>query len=86
MKAKEILHRAAELVSGDRAKQHGDFRDNYRRTAALWSAYTGHEVSTRDVLHMMTLMKIARDRTVNGGNVDNAIDACGYEALAGSLE
>lgn len=86
MKAKEILYKAAELVSGARAKQHGDFRETYQRTAALWSAYTGHAVNIRDVLHMMALMKIARDKTTGGGNVDNAIDACGYEALAGDLD
>ena len=80
MKPDETLKTAASLVSGDRAKQYGDYTTMHQRTAALWSAYLKVEVKPEDVALCMALLKVARNEM---GQVkpDNGIDASAYMAL-----
>lgn len=88
--AGEIALKAAELVSGDRDRQHGAKADNFGRIASVWNAYLkirrdpGSDLSPVDVGHMMVLMKLAR--TQSGAlNLDDYIDMCGYGACAGEI-
>ena len=84
MKASETLKTAASLVSGDRAKKHGDAQENHDKIAKLWSAYLGNTINAHDVACLMTLLKIARTQC-GETNPDNYIDICGYGAIAGEL-
>ena len=85
MKPDKILLEAAGLVSGDRAATHGDFRQTYALVARLWSAWLGVDVSTEDVLQMLSLMKKAR--TQHGSeNPDDYVDDAGYVGLAGAKD
>lgn len=87
MKRDDILARAANLVSGDRQEQHGEWEDNARIMSGLWAAYLdGQPVKPRDVAPMMALLKIARQRYSPSDDNDNAVDACGYLALGGELD
>ena len=61
MKPEEILNKAASLVSGDRAKQHGDYTQQHKRVADLWSAYLKTPISAQEVAFCMVLLKISRD-------------------------
>lgn len=87
-RAVDILETAAQLVGGDRAKQYGDKRENQQRVADLWNAYLGHQLKeplrVSQVPWMLCLLKVARS---GGGrpNIDNAVDAAGYAAIAGEL-
>lgn len=90
--AKEICETAANLVSGERDRQHGDKERNFANIAQLWEAYLICKaqrndmdiITPLDVANMMVLMKIAR--TLSGQhNPDDYIDACGYAACAGEL-
>jgi len=91
MKAVEICHRAAELVSGDRNRQHGDARENHAKIAQLWNAYLlirrrdEKLLEAEDVATMMALLKIAR-MELGEFNPDDAVDAAGYIALRGQLD
>ena len=49
--------------------------------AALWSVWLGRTVTPQDVAVMMALLKIARMQH-GAGTEDNAVDCCGYIALA----
>lgn len=88
--AEQIASKAATLVSGDRAKTHGDKTSNFNNIASLWTAWLGihHDLSRplrgSDVAKMMVLLKLAR---MEGGafNVDDSVDAAGYAAIAGEL-
>ena len=89
-KAGKILATARDLVTGDRAQQHGDgprspdrgdAAETYATVARLWSAYKGVTITAVEVLEMMALLKIGRP----GYNPDNAVDAAGYVALAGAI-
>jgi hypothetical protein len=90
MNAQEIASRAAELVSGDRQKSHGDKTENHQNIAALWNAYLGWRLgegallTPRDVALMMALLKIARTKA-GSHNPDDYVDLCGYGAVAGEI-
>ncbi len=81
----EVLKKAEELINGDRQKAYGDASVLHRRIVFRWGAYLGKDVSAKEVMAMMALLKIAR--TAGGaGTADNWIDACGYAALAAEQE
>ena len=85
MKRAEILATAAKCVSGDREQDYGSPESNFGRIAAMWSAYLGYTVESKDVAAMLALLKIAR---VASGNAkeDNWIDLAGYAACGGEIE
>jgi hypothetical protein len=90
MKAQQNLDTAAELVGGDRAKQHGDARRLHEQVARLWREYLDDggpvrvDIDAADVLAMLALLKLAR--TQHGEfNRDDWVDALGYVALAGQV-
>jgi hypothetical protein len=91
MKAADICRRAAELVSGDRAKTHGDKRRNHENIATLWTAYLqirrdpGAKLTASDAATMMLLVKVAR-MELGEFNPDDAIDLVGYGAIRGELD
>jgi hypothetical protein len=88
MKADEILSSAAMLVSGDRARQHGDKEQNFSHIAAYWNVFIAHKEGARltaaDVCKMMSLLKLARMES-GEFNQDDAVDCCGYAGMAGEL-
>ena len=90
MKAHEIAGAAAELLTGERQKTHGEKRVNHENIAGLWSAYLSRRIDRdapltgADVALMMVLLKVAR--TLAGvHNDDDFVDAVGYAAIAGEL-
>lgn len=74
--AKTCLEHAAALVDGPRRADYGHPHENHSRTAAMWSAYLGIEVTHRQVCMMMSLMKISRDK--HRAKQDNLDDICGW--------
>lgn len=84
-KAAEVCEQAARLVSGDRAKAHGDMIETHSNIAQLWNVYLkGQPISAKDVAVMMALLKIAR--TMNGDhNPDDYVDLAGYAGCAGEI-
>lgn len=88
--ATEIAARAAELVGGDREKQHGSKRENFTKIAEMWNAYMAIRrdldapFDALDVGHMMAAMKLARTQ-LGAFNLDNYVDGAGYFACAGEI-
>jgi hypothetical protein len=91
MKAADICRRAAELVSGDRARTHGDKRRNHENIAVMWTAYLQirrdpeSRLTPSDVATMMGLVKVAR-MELGDYNPDDAVDHVGYAAIRGELD
>jgi hypothetical protein len=81
MRAQDVCRRAADLVGGDRARQHGDALAAHNTVAALWSAYLGTPITARDAALMMVLLKVARTKT-GAFNLDDYVDAAGYAGIA----
>ena len=74
-----LLTESERLVMGDRNAQYGDPRQDFQRTAAMWSAYLGVPVQAHDVAAMMALLKISRIRW-NPEKMDSWADLAGYAA------
>lgn len=90
MTAANICRTAAGLVSGDRARQHGDKADNFARTARLWQAYLEARrapelpLMADDVAHLMILHKLARTQS-GSFNPDDYVDIAGYAGCGGEI-
>jgi hypothetical protein len=88
----EIARRAADIISGERAHVHGDFRKNHANIAASWTWYLQARFADSHCIHltahdaaiMMQLMKIARNLT-GAHNPDDYVDSVGYAAIAGGI-
>jgi hypothetical protein len=84
MNKTEILKTANELITKDRQITHGQAEDNFANISNLWSAYLNHPITQQDVAILMVLLKVVRFKG-NPTHIDNAIDMCGYSALAGEI-
>jgi len=89
MNRSEILSKAEEYITKDRAATHGDAENNFDSIADLWSWWLAdrdyHDVNGFDVSIMMVLFKIGRIKA-NPSHVDSYIDGCGYLAIAGEIK
>lgn len=71
-----ILQEAERITSEDRQKDYGHPLDDYRRTAALWSAVLGVEVTASQAILCMILLKVSRE--CHKHKRDNLVDMAGY--------
>ena len=76
MTPQDIADYAVSLVSGDRQNDYGHPFDDFSRTAKIWGAILGTEVSAEQVALCMVGVKIARE--VNRQKLDNTVDGIGY--------
>lgn len=89
-RAADILTRARELITQNRARQNGPKAQNHANIAKLWTSYLAIRrdpkapLSGADVAHMMALFKIVRTQ-LGARNADDWIDGCGYLAIAGEI-
>ena len=79
----ETLKAAAECVCGSREEDYGSPEDNFAVIAGLWTAYTGTDVTPKDVAMMMALLKIARAKA--GSMPDTYVDLAGYAACGAEI-
>ena len=79
----DTLKAAADCVCGSREEDYGSPEDNFAVIAALWTAYTGTDVTPKDVAMMMALLKIARAKA--GSKPDTYIDLAGYAACGAEI-
>ena len=84
MFAADVCLRAADLIDGDRRRQHGEPQAAHARIAALWSAYLDYQLTAHDVAILMVLLKVARI-TGKTLNADNYVDVAGYAGIAAEL-
>jgi hypothetical protein len=56
---------------------------SFTRIAALWSAYLGHAITSKDVAVCMALLKFSRE--AHSHRRDNLLDAAGYVGLAADM-
>jgi hypothetical protein len=73
-----ILEEAQGLVYGERQASYGHPLDDFTRTAKMWGAILGCEVTAEQVGLCMCALKISRQ--VNGYKRDNLVDLAGYAA------
>lgn len=75
------LGEAYLAVYGQRQDAYGHPLDDFSRTAKIWSAIFGHEVTAEQVA--LCLIGVKMSREVNRPGWDNVVDMAGYaETLA----
>jgi len=87
MLAGDTLRQALELITGERARTHGEKYINHSRICSLWNAYlanagTAIVLDPTDVALMLALLKVARTQSGGAHNEDNYVDIAGYAAVA----
>jgi hypothetical protein len=81
MKRDQLLHKAEELINGDRAKEYGDAKKNFEDIAKLWSVVLEVEITPQQMALCMIMVKAAR--LMKTDHEDSWIDIAGYAALGG---
>jgi len=71
-----VLEEAQDAVGGERRASYGHPAVNHGRTAAMWSAYLGIQITARQVCMMNVLQKASRD--AHTPKRDNLVDIAGY--------
>ena len=84
IRAAELLSEAAALVSGERARQHGDAIQCHGAIARLWSAYLDRSVTATDAALLLLLAKVAGSQS-GDLNLDDFRGAADYAAIAGGI-
>lgn len=74
---KTILAEAAELVDADRQVTYGHPRDDFAKTALMWSAIFGVDVTVEQVALAMCCVKISR-LLQTPDHRDSVVDLAGY--------
>jgi len=79
----DVLCSAESAINGGRADDYGEPADNYRRIAALWTAYLddrlAEPLTVADAALMSILIKTAR-LIVTPDHRDSWVDVAGYAA------
>ncbi|TWU12879.1 hypothetical protein CA54_17050 [Symmachiella macrocystis] len=81
--AASILAEAELLTAKNRQEAYGDYREQSRDVAAVWSVLTGVAITPRMVPLMMAALKLVRES--GKPKRDNRVDACGYLHLLDQL-
>jgi hypothetical protein len=76
MDKESILDEAKRIVHGDRGENYGHPFEDFSRTAQIWSAILGVDVTPENVALCMVGLKISRE--VNRPKRDNIVDGAGY--------
>ncbi len=71
-----VLQEAIRITSGDRQASYGPPDQDFKRTAAMWSAIKGVEFTAREVAMFMVCLKLSRETHQN--KRDNWVDIAGY--------
>jgi hypothetical protein len=84
----EIIEKAKTLISGQRAVDYGDAKDNFDRIAAGWNIIVENidgPITAKHVALMMDWVKTCRLlETID--HLDSWVDKVGYTALGGSFD
>ena len=81
---KSVLQEAEILVRGARGNNYGHPYHDFSRTAKMWTAILGTEVTPQTVGMCMIALKLSRE--VNKHKRDNLVDVGGYALTIQMIE
>jgi hypothetical protein len=79
----DLAEQAISLVYGERNTDYGHPADDYGRTAGMWSAFLGVNITPYQAALMMVMLKLSRE--YNRHMDDNIVDAHGYLLVASRI-
>jgi len=74
------LEEAANLTAGDRNKTYGDPVQNMQHIADIFNAWTGRDLTAREVAQMHTATKMARSQST-ATHRDSYVDSMAYRGI-----
>lgn len=74
------LHEAAEVTSGDRLKDYGEPVDGMQHIADIFNAWTGRDITAREVAQLHTATKLARSQSTSDHR-DSYVDSMAYRGI-----
>lgn len=74
--AESVLEEAARLTSRDRQSTYGHPADDFAKTALMWTAILGIEITAAQIPLCMIAVKLSRECHVH--KRDNIVDIAGY--------
>jgi len=83
MDAKDILEKAIDLITNDRADRYGPIRDNIFGVVSAYKALTKQDIAAKDIMLIMILIKLSRQNYSHKD--DNLVDIAGYAALGAEI-
>jgi hypothetical protein len=75
-RAPTIFEEAEKLVYGPREHAYGHPKEDFTRTAMIWTAILGKSITAQQVALCMVGVKMSRE--CHAHKADNLIDGCGY--------
>lgn len=74
--SEDVLEEALRITSGDRQANYGPPNQDFARTAAMWNALFGWDVTPSKVAMAMIALKLSRE--THQKRRDNSVDIAGY--------
>jgi hypothetical protein len=74
------LNEAARLTSGDRNKTYGPPYENMAHIARIFNAWTGRDLSAREIAQVHVATKLARTQT-SPDHTDSYVDSMAYRGI-----
>lgn len=84
MQRSEILAKATEYVTKDRAATHGNAEDSFAELGRVWGARLGVAIAPHQVAIMLADLKSVLAWS-NPAHIDNWVDGAGYYACGGEV-
>ena len=76
----ECLNEAASLTAGDRQEAYGEPVQNMQHIANIFNAWTGRDLSAREIAQVHHATKLARSQT-SPGHYDSYVDSMAYRGI-----
>jgi hypothetical protein len=75
-----LLQEAASLTLGERNRTYGDPVENMQHIADIFNAWTGRDITAREVAQLHTATKMARSQTTPDHR-DSYVDSMAYRGV-----
>ncbi|MEL6207085.1 MAG: DUF6378 domain-containing protein [Pseudomonadota bacterium] len=75
-----LLEEAITATCGDRNRDYGEPVENHEHIARIFNAWTGHDLTAREVVQVLICVKMAR-RTTSPTHRDSYVDSMAYAGI-----
>lgn len=77
------IEEAKKIIHGERNEDYGPMKEQFNKTAIMWSVILNQNVTAHQVCLCMMALKLNREAYKH--KIDNAVDIIGYTEILGIL-